>query len=90
MVGTEGISTFNLIAGYVLAVVLGVAAVLNRQHPHLAWHGLLMPLYWLLISFAAYRALWQLVSAPFWWEKTNHRPRNIVRSPPPRSSDRRT
>jgi glycosyltransferase XagB len=30
------------------------------------------PLFWLLISAAAYRALWQLVRDPFRWEKTPH------------------
>ena len=31
-----------------------------------------MPLYWLLISAAAYRALWQFMTARFVWEKTEH------------------
>ena len=31
-----------------------------------------MPIYWLLISAAAYRALWQFVTARFEWEKTEH------------------
>ena len=31
-----------------------------------------MPLYWLLISAAAYRALWQFMTARFEWEKTEH------------------
>jgi hypothetical protein len=31
-----------------------------------------MPLYWLAISLAAYRAIRQLASAPFYWEKTEH------------------
>lgn len=30
------------------------------------------PIYWLLISLAAYRALWQLIRDPFRWEKTPH------------------
>ncbi len=33
---------------------------------------LLFPLYWLLHSIACYRALWQLLTAPFYWEKTSH------------------
>jgi hypothetical protein len=28
--------------------------------------------YWLLISMAAYRALWQFATARFEWEKTEH------------------
>ena len=32
----------------------------------------MMPLYWLLISAAADRALWQFMTARFEWEKTEH------------------
>ena len=35
-----------------------------------------MPLYWLLISLAAYRALGQLIAAPHLWEKTEHTARS--------------
>jgi hypothetical protein len=33
---------------------------------------LTMPFYWLLISLAAWLALWQFVWAPFHWNKTEH------------------
>jgi cellulose synthase/poly-beta-1,6-N-acetylglucosamine synthase-like glycosyltransferase len=41
------------------------------------WDGMtlalvLFPLYWLLHSIAAGRALWQLATAPHYWEKTRH------------------
>lgn len=65
----------NLVLGYATGVVLGCVAVRGRGRPRLALWALLMPLYWLLISFAAYRALYQLARAPFTWEKTQHRPR---------------
>lgn len=32
----------------------------------------LLPLYWALASFASYRALFQLVTNPHYWEKTQH------------------
>ena len=35
-------------------------------------NALMMPFYWLAISFAAHRALWQLVWDPYYWEKTEH------------------
>jgi glycosyltransferase XagB len=35
----------------------------------------LMPVYWLLISAASYRAAWQLFRQPYLWEKTEHRAR---------------
>jgi hypothetical protein len=33
---------------------------------------LLMPLHWLLLSLAAWRALYQLIRDPYRWEKTEH------------------
>jgi glycosyltransferase XagB len=29
-------------------------------------------MYWLYVSAAAYRAVWQLIRSPFYWEKTEH------------------
>lgn len=34
------------------------------------------PFYWPLHSIAAYRAIWELAKAPFFWAKTPHRPRD--------------
>ena len=67
-----GIGIVNLIAGYVSAIALGTVAAARRGRLRLAAHALLMPAYWLAISYAAYRALWQLVWAPYYWEKTEH------------------
>jgi hypothetical protein len=39
-----------------------------------AWVLVLTPLHWLLLSLAAWRALIQLVVAPYRWEKTQHGP----------------
>jgi hypothetical protein len=47
----------------------------QRRRWELVPHTLMMPIYWVLISAAAYRAIWQLSSAPFLWEKTAHRAR---------------
>lgn len=65
------VSLFTLAAGYLSAIGIGVIAVGRRGHP-LIVAALQMPLCWLLISFAAYRALWQLWRDPFLWEKTAH------------------
>ena len=54
------------------AIALGTVAAARRGRLRLAAHALLMPAYWLAISYAAYRALWQLMSAPYYWEKTEH------------------
>jgi len=66
------IGIFNLIVGYVSAIALGCVAAARRGWRALAVHALLMPVYWLAVSIAAYRSLAQLVSAPYYWEKTEH------------------
>ncbi len=33
---------------------------------------LLTPLYWIMMSIAAVKAAWQLITKPFYWEKTQH------------------
>lgn len=73
------VGIFNLLAGYVSAMALGAVTVARRGRPMLALSCFAMPLYWLLISCAAYRALWQLMTAPHRWEKTHHRARKSVR-----------
>lgn len=69
------VGIINLVLGYATGVALGCVAVAGRARHSLAKWALLMPVYWLLISLAAYRALLQLASTPYSWEKTQHRPR---------------
>ena len=38
----------------------------------IVFSGILLPIYWLLMSVAAYKALFQLIYKPFYWEKTQH------------------
>lgn len=75
------IGIINLVLGYVTGVALGCVAVAGRGRRGLAVWTLLMPAYWLLISLAAYRALYQLASTPYSWEKTQHRPRAAFARP---------
>ncbi|PGU00840.1 hypothetical protein COD21_30460 [Bacillus cereus] len=47
----------------------------ERRYPlsySLIKYSLLMPLYWIIMSLAAYKALWQLIVKPSYWEKTKH------------------
>ena len=66
------ISAVNLIIGNMVTVCLNLIAVLPRKNYHLIPHALLSPVYWLLQSFGAYKALWQLIMRPSYWEKTDH------------------
>jgi glycosyltransferase XagB len=74
------LAAFNMIAGYISAMMLAAVTVVRRKRAWLLPHVALMPVYWLLISFASYRAIWQLLRAPFLWEKTEHRARPKAKS----------
>jgi hypothetical protein len=62
----------NLGAGYAISILVGMLSVWRRGRPGLAMFALFLPIYWLLISLAAYRALYQLARTPYLWEKTEH------------------
>jgi glycosyltransferase XagB len=66
------VAAFNLAAGYATSMMVAAVAVARRGLLTLALHVVFMPVYWLLISVAGYRALIQLVRAPHVWEKTKH------------------
>ena len=74
----------NLGVCYAVSILVGVLSVWRRRRPGLAMFALLTPLYWLLISFAAYRAVYQLVRDPYLWEKTEHGASRPRRKRPPR------
>jgi glycosyltransferase XagB len=60
------------IAGNASVIVLSGLAVLRRRLFRLLPFAALAPLYWMLHSFAAWRALHQLIRNPWLWEKTPH------------------
>jgi cellulose synthase/poly-beta-1,6-N-acetylglucosamine synthase-like glycosyltransferase len=52
--------------------LLTLLAIRPRDRRALAPYALTVTLYWMLISVAGYRGLWQLATKPFHWEKTTH------------------
>jgi hypothetical protein len=72
-----GLNLFNLVAGYLAMAALArrTLSLRGRSDEMPALIGL--PIYWLLMSLAAYRAIWQLFRRPHLWEKTPH----VGRSP---------
>lgn len=66
------VSLFNLVVGNGLMIYVSMmGAFKRRRYPLVLW-SLLNPVYWLLHSAAAYKAVWQLVTKPHYWEKTVH------------------
>jgi glycosyltransferase XagB len=66
------IALMNFIGGYAVNLALGAASLCGTGHKGLWPHAIFIPVYWLYVSAAAYRGVWQLIRAPFYWEKTAH------------------
>ncbi len=66
------ISLFNLLIGNGVMIYLGMLAGFKRRRYQLIPFALLNPFYWILHSIASYKAVWQLITKPFYWEKTRH------------------
>jgi cellulose synthase/poly-beta-1,6-N-acetylglucosamine synthase-like glycosyltransferase len=66
------VSLFNLLIGNALMVYLTMMGAFKRRRYRLVPWALLNPAYWVLHSIAAYKAVWQLVTRPHYWEKTQH------------------
>jgi hypothetical protein len=62
----------NLAAGYGAATLLMAATAVTSGSPRLLLSVVWLPIYWLAISYAAYRAVIDLIVRPFYWEKTVH------------------
>jgi hypothetical protein len=76
------VGLFNIAMGYLASMALSLIA-LKQKGARFVLHILFMPAYWLLISFAAYRALGQLITKPFHWEKTEHGVSSYMAKPSP-------
>jgi cellulose synthase/poly-beta-1,6-N-acetylglucosamine synthase-like glycosyltransferase len=62
----------NFILGNGLMVYLNMMGPYKRGAFWLVGWALLNPVYWLLHSVASYKALWQLITKPHYWQKTEH------------------
>lgn len=62
----------NFLIGNGLMVYLNMMGPYKRGTFWLVGWALLNPVYWLLHSIASYKALWQLITKPHYWQKTEH------------------
>lgn len=84
-------AAFQLFVGNFIFMYLNVAGSVQRGYFDLAKYALLTPLYWGLMSIAAWKGFLQLFYKPFYWEKTVHGldeahaspPVTTTRTPPP-------
>ena len=62
----------NFVFGNLSVMALSGLAARRRRAYDLIPYALLNPVYWILHSIAAWRALYQLFRSPGSWEKTPH------------------
>ncbi len=67
-----GLHLAAIFAGYASTVIVGLMGLSRRGQLHRSWVLVLTPVYWALLSVAAWRALHQLFTDPHRWEKTEH------------------
>jgi cellulose synthase/poly-beta-1,6-N-acetylglucosamine synthase-like glycosyltransferase len=65
-------ATIVLLTANFIFIFAAVGACFKRRLWRLIPYALLSPLYWLLISIGAWKGVLQLVTRPFFWEKTRH------------------
>ncbi|HEY0105453.1 MAG TPA: glycosyltransferase [Rhizomicrobium sp.] len=66
------LSLSSIAVGNILLTGLAIVCPLRRGWHGLAPYGLSVVVYWTIISLAAWRGLAQLITNPFYWEKTAH------------------
>lgn len=66
------IALFNLIVGNLTYVIIHIISAIKNKKVNLVPFALLLPIYWMILSLATYRAAWQFITKPFYWEKTKH------------------
>ncbi len=61
-----------MIVSQIISLSIGLIALKNKEYRYLFWAWLTLPAYWIFGSAAAYKALFELVFMPFYWDKTQH------------------
>ncbi|RCW27172.1 cellulose synthase/poly-beta-1,6-N-acetylglucosamine synthase-like glycosyltransferase [Ciceribacter lividus] len=85
-----GIDAMNIFGSYSIFLGLGVSAMIEYERRLLGWRWLAIPVYWMMVSYAAWRAAFELRERPFFWNKTPHEPRPVTMpaaTPPPAAAD---
>ncbi|MBP2562031.1 cellulose synthase/poly-beta-1,6-N-acetylglucosamine synthase-like glycosyltransferase [Neorhizobium galegae] len=68
------IDTINILGSYLIFLGLGRGPMIEHERRLVGWRWIGVPLYWIMTSVAAWRAMTELRSKPFFWNKTPHQP----------------
>ncbi|MCZ4558021.1 glycosyltransferase [Rhodococcus maanshanensis] len=61
-----------LVLGNAATIYMNLIGCREAGDPKLVWACLTVPIYWLMMSIAAVKGVWQLLRNPSYWEKTFH------------------
>lgn len=78
----------NILGSYAAFLALGATAMILHERKLIGWRWAVIPLYWMLISLAAWKALIELRFRPFFWKKTPHKPHGDTAAGPARPAQR--
>lgn len=79
-------AVFQLVVGNFVFVYANIAGTIHRGYFSLVRQALFSPIYWGFMSIAAWKGFWQLITNPFYWEKTEHGLDGAHATPAPRSA----
>lgn len=65
---------FNILGSYAIFFVLGATPMTKGEKAGVGWKWAMIPVYWMAVSLAAWKAVIELRLKPFHWNKTPHRP----------------
>ncbi|OLP53259.1 glycosyl transferase [Rhizobium rhizosphaerae] len=68
------VDALNIVGCYAIQILLGLRSMREWERRAVGRRWALIPLYWLLMSYAAWTAVIELRSTPFRWNKTPHKP----------------
>ncbi|MGC5257454.1 glycosyltransferase [Gordonia sp. DT218] len=66
------LSLVSLIFGNGAAIYMNLVSIREDGRSKLLWSALMVPAYWVLMSVAAIKGMWQMLFNPSYWEKTFH------------------
>lgn len=66
------IALFNLVVGNSIYIIIHLYAAIKTRKYFLIPYAIFIPLYWALISIGCWKGTIQLITKPFYWEKTVH------------------
>jgi glycosyltransferase XagB len=74
------LDSISIVGNYGLFLALGSLSLIKHEKRLVGRRWMAFPLYWMLISYAAWRAIIELWLKPHFWNKTPHEATRVMRS----------